>query len=172
MKKTTTASPLRFPSFKELLLFFVSTFAIITVFSFGENKSMLDDRITPYWDDFKDQVNETDLETRKTNRYGVDYLFPKQVASFFEKKGNTANVLLLMPNTSYFKQQNLEIHVVEPSIFYYFTGLKTVWPYNKKAINANWVLTVDKGRLIFDSVTSKAMLMEKIDSLKKYPVTL
>jgi len=159
-------------SFKGVILFFISIIVVFIFFGFERNKSMLTDRIVPYWDDFQEQQDKTELEERKVNRYGYDYMFPKTVANFFEKKGIAGKVLLLVPTTDYFKEHGVDIHVVEPSVFYYFTGLKTVWAHSPKAVNANWILTVDKGQLIFDSVTSKAMLMQKIDSFKKYKIDL
>jgi hypothetical protein len=172
VKTNTAVAPPAGFSFKGVILFFISIIVVFIFFGLDRNKSLLNDRIIPYWDDFQEQKDKTELEERKVNRYGYDYMFPKTVASFFEKKGNVSKVLLLVPTTDYFKQHGVDIHVVEPSVFYYFTGLKTVWAHSPKAVNANWVLTVDKGQLVFDSVTSKAMLMEKIDSFKKYKFDL
>ena len=159
-------------SFKGIILFFISILMVFIFFGFEKNKKMFPGRTVPSWDDSQEQKDKTDIEERKVNRYGYDYLFPKTVASFFEKKGNANKVLLLVPTTDYFKEHGVDIHVVEPSVFYYFTGLKTVWAHSPKALNANWILTVDKGQLVFDSVTSKAMLMQKIDSFKKYKIDL
>jgi hypothetical protein len=166
------ATPTPAFSFKGIILFFISILMVFIFFGFERNKEMLTGRIVPYWEDYQEQKDKTEVEERKVNRYGYDYLFPKTVANFFEKKGIANKVLLLVPTSDYFKEHGVDIHVVEPSVFYYFTGLKTVWAHSPKAVNANWVLTVDKGQLIFDSVTSKAMLMQKIDSFKKYKFDL
>jgi hypothetical protein len=126
----------------------------------------------PYWDDFKEQKLNLDLEERKLARFQTDYLFAKNVTGFFEKRGVAGKVLVLMPPTEYFKANNLEIHVPEPAVFYYFTGLKTIWANSPEASKANWFISAKNGGLVFDSVANKQVLLDTIAAFNKYKISL
>lgn len=125
-----------------------------------------------YWNDFKEQKLNLDIEERKVARYQTDYLLAKDVTAFFEKKGIADKVLVLMPSSDYFAAKGLKIHVPEPAVFYYYTGLKTIWPNSPDAVKANWYITTRQGRLFFDSVTNKKALLDTIAAFKKYKISL
>jgi len=158
--------------FKAFILLVAAVISLLIFFGIEPNKIWLSQRIMPYWEDFKEQKLNLDLEERKLSRYQTDYLFAKNVTGFFEKRGNAGNVLLLLPPTDYFKANGLEIHVPEPAVFYYMTGLKTIWANSPEAGKANWYLTAKNGGLGFDSVTNQQVLQDTIAAFKKYNISL
>lgn len=158
--------------FKAFILLVAAVISMLIFFGIEPNKLWLNQRILPYWEDYKEQKLNLDLEERKLARYQTDYLFAKNVTGFFEKRGNANKVLLLLPPTDYFAANGLQIHVPEPAVFYYMTGLKTIWANSPEATKANWVLTAKNGGLGFDSVINKQVLQDTIASFKKFKITL
>jgi len=158
--------------FKAFILLVAAVISLLIFFGLEPNKLWLDQRILAYWEDYKEQKLNLDLEERKLARYQTDYLFAKNVTGFFEKRGNANKVLLLVPPSEYFVANGLQIHVPEPAVFYYMTGLKTIWANSPEAPKANWVLTAKNGGLGFDSVVNKQVLQDTIAAFKKFKITL
>jgi hypothetical protein len=158
--------------FKAFILLVAAVISLLIFFGIEPNKLWLNQRILPYWEDFKEQKLNLDLEERKLARYQTDYLFAKNVTGFFEKRGNANKVLLLLPPSDYFVANGLQIHVPEPAVFYYMTGLKTIWANSPEATKANWVLSAKNGGLGFDSVINKQVLQDSIAAFKKFKITL
>lgn len=158
--------------FKAFILLVAAVISLLVFFGIEPNKQWLNQRILPYWEDYKEQKLNLDLEERKLARYQYDYLFAKNVTGFFEKRGNANKVLLLVPPSDYFTANGLQIHVPEPAVFYYMTGLKTIWANSPEATNANWVISAKNGGLGFDSVVNKQVLQDSIAAFKKFKITL
>jgi hypothetical protein len=158
--------------FKAFILLIAAVFALLIFFGLEPNKLWLNQRIMGYWDDFKEQKLNLDVEERKLARYQTDYLFAKNVTGFFEKRGSADKVLVLMPPSEYFTKNGLEIHIPEPAVFYYFTGLKTIWANSPEASKANWFISVKNGGLVFDTVTNKQVLLDTIAAYNKYKISL
>ena len=121
-----------------------------------------------YWNDFRRNKNRTDLEFRKTKRWETDYTTSKLIAIHFIKKKQADDALVLMPPSRYFLDRKINYHVPEPAVFYYYTGLKTVWINSEAAIQANWIVTARNQNLIFIPVTDKKMLADSIQSFKMW----
>jgi hypothetical protein len=158
--------------FKTFILLVAAIISLLIFFGLEPNKMWLDQRIMPYWEDYKEQKLNLDLEERKLARYQTDYLFAKNVTGFFEKRGTVNKTLVLLPPSDYFNAHGLQIHVPEPAVFYYFTGLKTIWANSPEANKANWYITVKNGGLVFDSVTNQQALLDTIASFNKYKISL
>jgi hypothetical protein len=165
-------SPATTNGFKSFILLVTAVVALLIFFGLEPNKLWLNQRVIAYWDDFKEQKLNLDLEERKLARYQTDYLFAKNVTAFFEKRGVAGKVLVLMPPTEYFKANNLEIHVPEPAVFYYYTSLKTIWANSPEASKANWFISAKNGGLVFDSVANKQVLLDTIAAFNKYKISL
>ncbi|WP_207512994.1 hypothetical protein [Longitalea luteola] len=169
-KKTAPAASTN--GFKGFILLVTAIISLLIFFGLTPNKFWFEQRIMPYWEDFKEQKLNLDLEERKMARYGTDYLFARNVTDFFEKRGTAGKVLLLVPPSDYFKANGLNIHVPEPAVFYYFTGLKTIWANSPEASKANWYITAKGGGLVFDSVTNKQAFLDTIAAFNKFKSSL
>jgi len=112
-----------------------------------------------------------DLEKRKSERFGTSYTLSKQVANLI-KMHAADDAVVLLPPYDYFREHAIDYEVPVPAIFYYFTGIKTLWANNSNATSANWYVTVKNGKIAVDSVTNKDSLQILITAFKKYKVRL
>lgn len=158
---------------KEIYLLFLSLLLIFIVFNFGYYKIWFKDRILQYWESFKIEKENTDLEIRKINRYGNAYVISKTITSFFEQN-KIKDPLVLLPPTSYFASFGIDYHVPEPAVFYYYTGLKTIWPNanHNDLLKAKWFVRVDSTQLYIDMIPNQIKLDSILLTLKKYEVSL
>ncbi len=156
------------PRLRKIILL-VAGIAVILLFScLPSNKTWLKERIFGYWNDFQAQKKQMVPEQRMATRFTAQYTYSKYIADFFEKKGNKKNALVLIPPAAYFEKHGLNYPVPYPAVFYYYTGLRTIWANSPHATDANWYVSVRKQEIIIDSVTGKTMLNDTIAALKKY----
>ena len=128
--------------------------------------------IGSYWQSFAYESKHLDKHERLEYRFGNDYVFSRQVAGQFIRSGSYDTALLLLPPTNYFRARGIAYHVPEPAVFYYYTGLKTVWANSDEAIKANWYLRASGSELIVEQVTDRKQLQDTINMFKKFGVTL
>lgn len=160
------------PHAKELLLSFIGIGLIIGFFTLPPYHEWMNDRIIAYYHDFTWQKNKMGITQRMTDRFEGDYTHSKEIAFFFEKKKNKQNALVLLPPTDYFDQHGIEYHVPEPIVFYYFTGLKTLWPNSTNATAANWYVRVSNGKIVVDSISNRKSFADTLTALKKFNIGL
>jgi len=169
MSKTRGDGP---PLIKELILVVAGVVALAIFYLLPANKTWILDNVWPYWKDIKSQRNNLNLVARKNIRYGSAYIQSRKITAFFERKGIQQQVLVLVPGTRYFSNNKYSYEVPEPSVFYYYTGLKTVRPADANAADANWWVHLQNGQLVMDSVTDKKTFADSIQVLKKTDASL
>lgn len=157
---------------KNLLLSGISILLITVFFLLPPNRKWLQSRILNYYSEFPYQVRQWDIEKRKTSRWGSSYVCSKQIATFFEQKGIKKNVLVLIPPTTFLKARGLDYFVPEPAVFYYYTGLKTIWTNSPDALKANWLVRAVNGKLVIDSVSSPGVLADTLRAINQYHYAL
>lgn len=157
---------------KQINLLAFSILAVSLFFMLPRNRAWLHDKILPYFKAVPRQLGQLDTEQRKTERYGNAYRYSTSIASTLRKRTEAGKVLLLMPSTSYFKARGLDYPVPEPAVFYYYTGIKTVWSNSSEAMGANWYAHVAGGQIQVDSVAAPTQLRDTISSFNKFPVSL
>jgi hypothetical protein len=164
----------RGPSFlmKQLILMLCGIVVIVFFFLLKPNKEWLNDRVLLYWQDFLVQRKKPDLEYRRVIRFEGYYTYSKQIADSLIGQSHKKDMLLLLPPTNYFKKYGIDYHVPEPSVFYYFTGIKTVWANSSNAADANWYLRVKNGKIIVERVADKKSLQDTITVFKKTGITI
>src|SRR5215213_188004 len=123
---------------RKIILFFISILLVSGFFLLPVNQKWMERRVLIYWKDFQKQKTKLDIEQRKAGRYGTYYIYSRHIADFLEKRGGAEKVLVLIPPTAYFKANGVDYRVPEPAVFYYFTGIKTIWADSRDAIKANW----------------------------------
>ena len=156
---------------KQITLLAVSLMILSGFFLLPRNQSWMAYRILPYWNDISYQKSRLDLEERKRSRYRGSYIYSRQIANFFHQK-NQDSAIVLLPSTSYFNFHGIKYHVPEPAVFYYYTGLRTLWTNNRNVNDANWLVRVEGGKFIFDSITSAQQLADTLKSFKQFPPEL
>jgi hypothetical protein len=125
-----------------------------------------------YLEEALQQKDNLDTEHRKRQRWGNAYTVSKQIASLLGPEKSNANLLVLVPPQDYFKERKIDYPVPEPAVFYYYTGVKTVWANSKEAINAKRVVRAVNGRLFIDVVTDNYRLADSLQVFRKYKITL
>ena len=155
-----------------IVLTFASLLLLLWFFLLPKNREWFNQRIIGYWNDFTVQKDRPDIEHRKVKRWEESYTFSKQISDFFSNNHNRDSVLVLIPPSAYFRERNIDYHVPEPAVFYYYTGLKTTWINSAEALKVNWMVTGNNGSLKLVPVSDKKVLSDSINAFKKYPVSL
>lgn len=110
------------------------------------------------------------VEERLEDRFKTHYTLSREIAVKLREHGDTG--LLMVPPTSYFKLRGINYHVPEPAVFYYFTGVKTVWANSKEAIRAPWRVEVKRGRIEVQPSGDTAAFRDSLDAYIKMGVSL
>lgn len=160
------------PFIKQLILLLAGALALAIFYFLPGNKIWLREQVWPYWTDIPRQRTRLDPEYRKNYRYGSAYIQSRKITAFFERRGIQRQVLVLVPGTRYFTNRKFDYEVPEPSVFYYFTGLKTVRPADANAADAGWWVHLQNGQLVMDSVSDRKAFADSVQVLKKTDASL
>lgn len=125
-----------------------------------------------YWNDFKRQIPHPDLEHRKAELLGNRYTVSKAIAIALRGERQKGKVLLLVPPVQYFLQKGLYYHVPEPAVFYYYTGLKTVWHNTKDTVSITHAVEMKDGGIIIHRINSREQVSAILAEFRKYQITL
>ena len=155
---------------KKIILLLVSVLLITGFFLLPRNRQWTR-TVFSYWNDLPKQLRTPDTEARMRKRFGRHYTYSKIIGDALKKRGRP-HALVLMPPNSYFKKIGINYRVPVPPVFYYYTGIKTVWADNIHAIEADWYVRVNNGRLVIDSVTNRKALQDTIIAFQKLGVSL
>jgi hypothetical protein len=156
---------------KKLILFTAGTLFVTGFFFLPANRKWAE-KLVGYYKDFPYEIRHTSKDDRMKARFGNSYTISKIIGHYFIQRNLHRQSLVLMPPTSYFKKQGISYHVPEPAVFYYYTGLKTIWANSPKAIEANWYVHVHQGKLVIEPVTDKKALQDTIAMFNKMGVSL
>lgn len=127
--------------------------------------------VLSYGNSFRQQKNNLDVEARLQLRFGSDYTYTKLIGDSIIKKRMDRN-LILLPPTSHFQQMGISYHVPVSPVFYYYTGIKTVWANNPHASEADGYVRVRNGKIIIEKVTDRKALQDTIAAFQKLGVQL
>jgi hypothetical protein len=156
---------------KQWLMFTWSLLVLAGFFALPQNRKWLFVTAGGYWKDFMIQKDHPELSYRLSKRWENPFRYSKMIAQKFEGRKKDS-VLILMPPTNYFNHYGIKYHVPEPAVFYYYTGLKTIWANSKQASKANWYVRVQNGKLVVDSAVNLQSLKDTIAAFNKFGVTL
>ncbi len=181
MKKQHKQSPnveatskLKVPLSKQFIVSIISIVLILFALNqsiFPWNYNWFNNKILAYWDDFNTNKANLDIEYRSEMRYGSNYINAKNIANWIQSKG-MMNAKVLMPPTDYFKQRNIDFVAPQPKIFYYFTGLSTVWLWpgvKWDTAGINYFISVDNNNVTIHPFTSQYQKDSLIQAWSKLP---
>lgn len=157
--------------YKKLILFAASSCCIYLVSKISTYKDWLDQRIIPKYEMIGEASEHSAIEERKLFRYGNGYYISGLIRDRVKQSKDTAPLILLPPK-GYVAEKKIDYPVPEPIVFYYFTGLKSIWANSPDAIKANWVVFLDSNNLQVVPVTDKAQLQQIINEFRKYEISL
>lgn len=155
---------------KTLPLLIFSTIVIFLFFLLPMNRKWYN-TLAYYWKGFQTQKNDLSTEKRLQLRFGNNYTYTKLIGDSIKSKAGP-NALVLMPPTTYFTKMGMKYHVPVSPVFYYYTGIKTVWANNPHASEASWYVRLEKGRVIVEQATDKKALQDTIAAFQKMGVHL
>jgi hypothetical protein len=156
---------------KKLILFTAGALFVTGFFFLPANRTWAE-RLISYYEDLPYEIRHTGKEDRMKTRFGNDYTVSKAIAAHFVKNNLQSQSLVLMPPSSYFSKRGINYHVPEPAVFYYYTGVKTIWANSPHALQANWYVRVQDRKLVMERVTDKKALQDTITAYNKMGVSL
>lgn len=112
---------------------------------------------------------QMDPEQRKVNRFGYTYMVYREMAQVL-RKSNMKDPVLLLPPDGYLRDNQVrDINACEPAIFYYFTGLHSVWYTSPNVAKANCVVIPDgHGKVMLKKIENKSELDSLLAIFRKY----
>ncbi len=156
---------------KKIQLSIVAIIAIVIFFQLPVNKAWLDDVILVDVSLIPAQLDYMDEEYRNQARYKESYQLEMAIKGFFDQTPSV-KPLLLLPPTGYFKAKGLNFPIPEPAIFYYFTGIRSVWTNSKMIDSANWVVIPADNQMYIFPIQNRHQLDSFLTIFKPYPPTL
>ncbi len=113
-------------NYKKLVLLGISVVSILLYFAIPFYNDWLKVRIlNPHLSIFF-QAQNMDINTRKEMRYGNPYLIAMQASKILEK-ANVQDPVILLPPSGFLKTRNIYDFDIDPPVFYYFTGIRSVF---------------------------------------------
>lgn len=149
---------------KSFLLTVISFLLIILVLNAGYYGDWFRAKPVQYWNDFQNEKDDTlSIEQVRANRYGVNYTICMKVKEFLDKKRISNAVILFEPNSYYRDSLHINIRAPEPAVFYYYTGLRSVWTNSAEVKKANFLVRISKKGVQLDPIKSPEQLQQILD---------
>lgn len=125
--------------YKKINLFLYPLLVIVLFFTIPFYNNWLYNKVLN--NNFLSEVKYLSPEARNIRRFGYSYTVYEDIQSAVQ---NYNNAMILMPPNEYVKSKKVkELVIPEPAVFYYFTGIKSVWANSPGAALANWVVLVN-----------------------------
>lgn len=128
-------------------------------------------RITDSRERYDNEAENMDVEFRKQYRYANQYAIAKEILRRVREAKDT-NAIILLPPNAYVQENSPEIirygRIPEPVVFYYFTGLKSVWTNSPEVNKANWALIIQNNdvQIVPINAEQRAMLLDMYKNYK------
>lgn len=152
----------------KILLTVIAIFLFIIFKNFGVNKFWFE-KTGSYWDAFLEQkdagASEEDI---RRERWGGPYIVSKMIQEYFVKNNIKDPVVLVEPSAYLMDQKIISFKLPEPIVFYYYTGIKTVWTNSKNVKDANYVAYLTRQGLLIEPIKSPDQLQQILTKYQKY----
>ena len=153
-------------NYKSILLTFIGIAAIIMFCNFPANSEWVHNKISTVVN-INDLAQHMNVEERKEARYGYSYTVFRDIKNNI---GNEKDAVILLPPDNYLHDMKVNyLSMVEPAVFYYFTGVKSVNASSPQAGSATWALTTQGyGRISLQKINTKQQLDSQLVLYRKY----
>ncbi len=143
----------------------------------GQMQPVAEGKIPQYWNAYKEQKDELEIDERKKMRWGWPYYIADQLTQQLKKAGGEKDVLLIPPGIMFFngdeaKKAQYGGVVPEPSVFYYYTGTKVVQKNCKNNCSAKWYVNVTPQGFSIEKINNQQQQDSVIKSWEKFPADL
>ncbi len=154
-------------NYKSIILTLIAIVAIAAVYNMPAYNEWIHAKIFTVIN-INEQVQHMNPEERKESRFGYSYTVFRDIK---EKIGPySKDAVVLLPPDNYLQAMKVtELKMVEPLVFYYFTGLKSVSVTSPRAWSANWALiTQGYGSIALQRLRSRQQLDSLLTLYRKY----
>jgi len=155
---------------KTWLLTLVSILTICCVLCFGYNRTWFIDKPVLYWQAFvRESAAHASREDVRRARYGAAYAFCMTIKDSVEKGHIKKDALLLFEPNGYYKDSlHTDLHMPEPALLYYYTGLRGLWINSPGVGNANYLVRIREGKVTLEPILSDGQLKRILDGYRKF----
>jgi len=154
---------------KTLLLTIVSISTIFLVLSLGYNRTWFFDKPLFYWDAFlKQSAYHASLEDIRRARYGQVYMLCMTVKEDVAGMKIKDPLILFEPNGYYRDSLHSDLRMPIPAVFYYYTGLRSVWINSPGVEKANCLVRVENGKAKVEPILSSEQLQAILTRYRKF----
>ena len=154
---------------RKIVLLAISLLSIVFVFATDAYHEWMFVKILGPGFSIFDQIQNTESEHRMAARFGISYSIYRNIRSTINRlEPNSATVLL--PPKGYLKDRKLGVafEMVEPAVFYYFTGLNGVDVNSPDLSRAGWAIEVVNREVGVRKISRKEERDSLIAIFKKY----
>lgn len=162
--------PVNRPSPK-VFLTLISLLLVVLFFILPHNYAWLQ-RLLFYAGGIPAQAKRMAPEQRLEDRFESRYRYSVNIRDSFLAKGGQLSQTILLPPTNHFRDSAIEYHVPEPAVFYYFTGVRTVWANSPEAEKATWEVQVKGQSLLVRKVEDQKEIKKRINQYRERGVSL
>ena len=157
--------------YKKINLLLVSVLLIVVIYSMPVYNTWFYEKIFNDNNNIADQMNNLSVEGRMLYRFGASYNVYKAVVNNV-KASHDPNPVILIPTNTYVRAMKVggDFNMVEPAVFYYFTGFKGVMATSPDVDKANWVLLVEGQQMAIRTIRDRADFEALLQVYKKYPM--
>jgi hypothetical protein len=154
--------------YNKINLFVAACLVIMIVFSIPVYNNWLNGKILN-GANYGYQLSHQSTEERMSNRFGVPYNNYHSIANTL-KSSHINDAIVLLPPSKYLKAVKVDgdFDVVEPEVFYYFTGYKSTSINSPMAARADWALVIENHKPGLRKITDTAFLNSLRILYKKY----
>jgi len=154
---------------KRLLLTIISTSVLLLLLAFSNYRNWFLDKPLDYWYGFCTEVRHpASLEEVRRIRYGLPYTLSKKIQEAVKAGHLHDPVFLFEPNSFYHDSLHIDLHMPEPAVFYYFTGLQGVWMNSPTVQKANYLVMIRKGEMKIEHIRTPRQLQEILTRYRSF----
>jgi hypothetical protein len=160
---------------KGFLLTVISALLVILILNLGYYKDWFQAKPLQYWTDFLKEKDDTlSAEGIMASRYGISYTMSMRIKHVLEQKNVVHPIILFEPNSYYRDSLHIypKVHVPEPAVFYYYTGLEGVWINSPDADKANYLVRITSKGVALDMIRTPEQRQQLLAFYRKYPPIL
>jgi hypothetical protein len=147
----------KMPFFNTIILTLLSILIIFIFLNTGSNAVWYNNKIVTYWNEYSDQADNLSIEYRNIHSLDNEYSMSEELVKRIPENYKD-HILILMPSRKYFQDRGISYHVPLPVVFYYYTGVKTIWANSKDAIKANSCFRIEGNSYVLEKITDTTRL--------------
>ena len=156
---------------KRIILPAIAAFVILLFFKTDFYSAWYQQKITESRERYDNEAENTDVEFRKQYRYANQYAIAKEIVRLVQQAKDT-NAIVLLPPNAYVKENSPQVaqymRIPEPVVFYYYTGLKSVWTNSPEVNKANWALLIQNNNVQIIKIENKEQRDMLLNMYKNY----